>query len=146
MPFGLTNAPTTFNKLMTDLFKKEVDDFVLVFFDDILIYSKNNEEHEQHLCHVLELLRGAKLYAMKSKCTFFVDKVAYLGFIVSKDGISPDPAKVASIVSWPIPCNVSKVCGFLRLAGWCRIFVREYAFITKPLTQLTKKDETFNWS
>ena len=75
-----------------------------------------------------------------------MDKVAYLGFIVSKDGISPDPAKVEAIVSWPIPCNVSKVCGFLGLAGWCRVFVKEYAFITKPLTQLTRKDEEFTWS
>ena len=107
LPFGLTNAPATFNKLMTDLFRKELDDFVLVFFDDILIYSKNNEEHECHLRHVLELLRGAKLYAKKSKCTFIVDKVAYLGFIISKDGISPHPAKVEAIVSWPIPRSVS---------------------------------------
>ena len=146
MPFGLTDAPTTFNQLMTDLFRKELDDFVLVFFDDILIYSKNNEEHEHHVCHVLELLRGAKLYAKKRKCTFFVDKVAYLGFIVSKDGISPNLAKVEAIVSWSIPRSVSKVCGFLGLARWCRIFVREYAFITEPLTQLTKKGEAFNWS
>ena len=92
------------------------------------------------------MLRGAKLYAKKSKCTCFVDKVAYLGFIVSKDGIFPDPAKVEAIVSWPIPHSVSEVCGFLGLAGWCKIFVREYAFITEPLTQLTKKDEAFPWS
>ena len=99
MPFGLTNAPATFNRLMTDLFRKELDDFVLVFFDDILIYSENKEKHEQHLHHVLEILRKAKLYAKKSKCTFFVDKVAYLGFIVSKNRISPNPAKVEAIVS-----------------------------------------------
>ena len=117
-------------RLMTNLFTKELHDFVLVFFDDILIYSKDNEEHEHHLCHVLELLREAKLYAKKSKCTFFVDKVAYLGFIVSKDGISPDP----SIVNWPLPHSVLEVCGFLGLAGWCRIFIKEYAFITESLT------------
>ena len=75
-----------------------------------------------------------------------MDKVAYLGFIVSKDGISLDPAKVEAIVSWPIPRNISKVCGFLGLAGWYRVFVKEYAFITKPLTQLTRKDEDFTWS
>ena len=134
MPFGLTNALATFNRLMTYLFRKELDDFVLVFFDNILIYSENKEEHKQHLCHVLEILRKVQLYAKKSKCTFFVDKVAYLGLIVSKNGISPDLAKVESIVSWPIPRNVSKVCGFLELAGWCRVFVKEYDFITKPLT------------
>ena len=109
MPFGLTNAPTTFNRLMTDLFRRELDDFVLVFFDDILVYSQNNEEHERHLCHVLEILRKAQLYAKKSKCNFCVDKVAYLGFIVSKDGVSLDPAKVEAIITWPIPCNVSKI-------------------------------------
>ena len=99
MPFGLTNALAFFNQLMINLFRKELDDFFLVFFDDILIYSKNNEEHEHHLCHVLEFLKGVKLYAKKSKCTFFVDKVAYLEFIISKDGISPDLAKVEAIVS-----------------------------------------------
>ena len=109
MPFGLTNAPATFNRLMTDLFRKELDDFVLVFFDDILVYSKTKEDHEQHLRHVLEILRKAKLYAKRSKCSFFVEKVVYLGFIVSKDGLSLDPAKVEAIVSRPIPRNVSKV-------------------------------------
>ena len=84
MPFGLTNAPTTFNRLMKDLFRKELDDFVFVFFDDILVCLENNEEHERHLCHVVEILRKAQLYAKRSKCTFFVDKVAYLGFIVSR--------------------------------------------------------------
>ena len=86
------------------------------------------------------------MYAKRRKCTFFVDKVAYLGFIVSKDGISPDPAKVEAIVSWPIPRNVSEVRGFLGLAGWCRVFVKEYAIITEPLTQLTRKSEEFAWS
>ncbi len=146
MPFGLTNAPATFNRLMTDLFRKELDDFVLVFFDDILIYSENDKDHEGHLRHVLEILREAQLYAKKSKCTFFVDRVAYLGFIVSKDGISPDPAKVEAVANWPIPRSVSEVRGFLGLAGWCRIFVPKYALITSPLTELTKKEEAFTWS
>ncbi|MCO5566564.1 hypothetical protein L7F22_020241 [Adiantum nelumboides] len=99
MPFGLTNAPATFNRLMTDLFRQGLDNFVLVFFDDILVYSKTREEHEQHLRQVLEILRTAKLYAKRSKCLFFVEKVPYLGFIDSKDGISPDPAKVEAVVS-----------------------------------------------
>ncbi|MCO5564315.1 hypothetical protein L7F22_017975 [Adiantum nelumboides] len=97
MPFGLTNALATFNRLMTDLFQEGLDNFVLVFFDDILAYSKTREEHEQHLRQVLEILRIAKLYAKRSKCLFFVEKVAFLGFLVSKDDISPDTAKVFTI-------------------------------------------------
>ncbi|MCO5551438.1 hypothetical protein L7F22_004941 [Adiantum nelumboides] len=146
MPFGLTNAPATFNRLMTDLFREGLDNFVLVFFDDILVYSKTREEHEQHLRQVLEILRTAKLYAKRSKCLFFVEKVAYLGFIVSKDGISPDPAKVEVVVKWPIPQSVSEVRGFLGLTGWCRIFIQDYALISKPLTELTQIDETFIWT
>ena len=94
----------------------------------------------------MEILRKEKLYAKRSKCTFYVDRVAYLGFIVSKDGISPDPDKVAAVVKWPIPRSVSEVRGFLGLTGWCRIFVKEYAFITGPLTELTHKDEIFAWT
>ncbi|MCO5561171.1 hypothetical protein L7F22_014792 [Adiantum nelumboides] len=117
MPFGLTNAPATFNRLMTDLFREGLDKFVLVFFDNILVYSKTREEHEQHLRQVLEILRKAKLYAKRSKCLFFVEKVAYLGFIVSKDGISPDPAKVEAVVKWPILQSASEIRGFLGLTG-----------------------------
>ncbi|MCO5597301.1 hypothetical protein L7F22_051377 [Adiantum nelumboides] len=102
---------------MTDLFQEGLDNFVLVFFDDILVYSKTREEHEQHLHQVLEILTTVKLYAKRSKCLFFVEKVAYLGFIVSKDGISPDPAKVEAVVKWPIPQSISEVRGFLGLTG-----------------------------
>ncbi|MCO5612671.1 hypothetical protein L7F22_066940 [Adiantum nelumboides] len=100
MPFGLTNAPATFNRLITDLFRKRIDNFVFVFFDDILVYSKTREEYEQNLRQVLEILRTAKLYAKRSKCLFFVEKVAYRGFIVSKDGISPDQAKIDENFIW----------------------------------------------
>ncbi|MCO5553959.1 hypothetical protein L7F22_007485 [Adiantum nelumboides] len=146
MPFGLNNALATFNQLMTDLFREGLDNFVLVFFDSILVYSKTREEHEQHLCQVLEILRTAKLYAKRSKCLLFVEKVAYLGFIVSKDGISPYLAKVEAVVKWPIPQSVSEVRGFLGLTGWCRIFIRDYALIFKPLTELTQIDENFIWT
>ncbi|MCO5566566.1 hypothetical protein L7F22_020243 [Adiantum nelumboides] len=145
MPFGLTNAPATFDRLMSDLFQEGLDNFVLVFFDDILVYSKTREEHEQHLRQVLEIQRTAKLYAKRSRCLFFVAKVAYLGFIVSKDGISPNPAKIKAVVKWPIHQSVSKVRGFLGLTGWCRIFIQDYALISKPLMELTQIDENFIW-
>ena len=122
MPFGLTNAPATFNRLMTDLFRTELDDFVLIFFDDILIYSKTEQEHEKHLRRVLDILKESKLYAKKSKCSFFTNKVAYLGYIVSREGLSPDPKKVEAIVKLPIPKSVTEVQSFMGLAGWCRIF------------------------
>ena len=109
MPFGLTNVPATFNCLMTNLFRKELDNFVLVFFDDILIYSEDLKEHKHHLWHVLGILREAKLYAKKSKCTLFKDKVTYLGYTVSKDGIYLDLSKIEAVVKWPMPYNVSKV-------------------------------------
>ncbi|MCO5580211.1 hypothetical protein L7F22_034077 [Adiantum nelumboides] len=121
---------------MTDLFQEGLDNFVLVFFDNILVYSKTKEEHEQPLRQVLEILRTAKLYAKRSKCLF----------IVSKDGISPDPAKVEAVVKWPIPQSVSKVRGFLGLTGWCRLFIQDYALISKPLIELTQIDETFIWT
>ena len=98
---------------MNDVFREHLDDFVLVFFDDILIYSKNEEEHKEHLQRVLELLRKHQLYAKRSKCTFFTDKVEYLGFIVSKEGVATDLAKIQAIIDWPQPNNVSQVRGFL---------------------------------
>ena len=109
MSFGLTNAPATFNRLMQDIFKRQLDKYVLVFFDDILIYSKDEEEHEKHVREVLSILREHQLYAKMSKCTFFAKKVEYLGFIVSKEGIALDPAKVQDIIDWPQPKNVKEV-------------------------------------
>ena len=146
MPFGLTNAPATFNCLMTDIFRKQLDDFVLVFFDDILVYSKDPAEHENHVRQVLQLLREHKLYAKKSKCTFFTEKVEYLGFIVSKDGVSTDPSKVEAVVNWPQPNSVREVRGFLGLTGWYRVFIMSYAKIASPLTSILKKTNYFEWN
>ena len=122
-----------------------MDDFVLVFFDDILIYSKDEEEHTNHVKKVLDLLRQHKLYAKLSKCTFFSPKVEYLGFIVSQEGISVDPAKVKDIVEWPVPTNASELRGFLGITGWYRIFMKDYAIVASPLTDLLKKGTKIIW-
>ena len=144
--FGLTNALATFNRLMQDIFRPYLDDFVLVFFDDILVYSKSREDHEKHVKKVLQLLREHKLYAKKSKCSFFSPQIEYLGFIVSEDGISVDPAKVKDIVEWPISKNISEVRGFLGITGWYQTFIKDYAVIAAPLTGLLKKGIKVVWS
>ena len=145
MSFGLTNAPASFNRLMQDIFRPYLDDFVLVFFDDILIYSKNEAEHEEHVRKALELLRHHQLYAKESKCTFCSSQVSYLGFIISSEGISVDPEKVKDIVDWPQPSNISEIRGFLGITGWYRIFVKDYALIAAPLTELLKKGIRIQW-
>ncbi|MCO5553457.1 hypothetical protein L7F22_006978 [Adiantum nelumboides] len=145
MSFGLMNAPASFNLLMQDIFRPYLDDFVLVFFNYILIYSKDEVDHEEHVCKVLEILRQHQLYAKESKCTFCSPQVSYLGFIISADGISIDPKKIKDIVEWPQPSSVSKVRGFLGIMGWYRIFVRDYALIAAPLTGLLKKGMRIDW-
>ncbi|MCO5558561.1 hypothetical protein L7F22_012146 [Adiantum nelumboides] len=145
MSFGLTNAPASFNRLMQDIFKPYLDDFVLVFFDDILIYSKDEADHEGHVRKVLEILRQHQLYAKESKCTFCSLQVSYLGFIISADGISVDPEKIEDIVEWPQPTSVSEVRGFLGITGCYRIFVKDCALIAAPLTGLLKKRMRIDW-
>ncbi|KAH9778034.1 Endonuclease [Citrus sinensis] len=145
MPFGLTNALAAFMDLMNRIFQPYLDQFVIVFIDDILIYSKNKEEHETHLRIVLETLRENKLYGKFKKCEFWLDRVMFLGHIVTKDGISADPAKVEVIVNWERPSSVTEVRSFLGLAGYYRRFVKEFSSIAAPLTNLTKKNVKFNW-
>ncbi|MCO5577822.1 hypothetical protein L7F22_031656 [Adiantum nelumboides] len=130
---------------MQDIFRPHLDDFVLLFFDDILIYSKDKADHEGHVRKVLEILRQHQLYAKESKCTFFFPQVSYLGFIISADGISVDPEKIKDIVEWPQPSSISKVRGFLGITGWYRIFVKDYALIAAPLIGLLKKGLQINW-
>ena len=146
IPFGLTNAPATFNRLMSNIFREHLDEYVLVFFDDILVYSKNPEEHEQHVRRVLELLCQHQLFAKKSKCTFCTDKVEYLGFVISKDGDSTDPAKIEAVKNWPTPKNIREARGFLGLAGWYRVFVKSYAKIASPIITTLKKTKVFHWT
>ncbi|GJU94736.1 putative reverse transcriptase domain-containing protein [Tanacetum coccineum] len=123
MPFGLTNAPAVFMDLMNRVFHEFLDKFVIVFIDDILVFSKSKEEHEEHLRTVLQILRQEKLYAKFSKCEFWLSKVAFLGHIVSAEGITMDPAKVEAITKWPRPTSVTEVRSFLGLAGYYRRFV-----------------------
>lgn len=147
MLFGLTNAPTTFQWTMNLLFKSYLCKFVLVFFffDDILVYSNGWEEHFEHLTTVLKLLQEHCFVANKKKCVFRSKKVEYLGHIIFYQGVAVYPAKVKSVLDWPIPRNVKGVRGFLGLTGYYRRFIEGYEKIVKPLTELTKK-ERFHWT
>ncbi|WVZ58178.1 hypothetical protein U9M48_008473 [Paspalum notatum var. saurae] len=146
MSFGLTNAPAYFMNLMNKVFMDYLDKFVVVFIDDILIYSKTEEEHEEHLRLVLQKLREHKLYAKLSKCEFWLDQMPFLGHIVSKGGIMVDPSKISSVMDWKVPEVVKEVHGFLGLAGYYRRFIESFSKITKPMTSLLEKGVPFIWS
>ena len=120
MSFGLTNAPTTFMHLMNSVFQPYLDSFVIVFINDILVYSWSREDHEQHLRTVLQILRERKLYAKFSKCEFWLDSVGFLGHIVSCEGIKVDPKKIEAVQSWSRPSSVTEIRCFLGLAGYYR--------------------------
>ena len=134
MPFGLTNAPGTFMRLMNHVLRAFIGRFVVVYFDDILIYSKNLEEHVMHLKSVLEILRKERLFANLKKCTFCMDKFVFLGFVVSKGGIEVDEEKVKAIQEWPTPTTISQVRSFHGLASFYRQFVRDFSSLAAPLT------------
>ena len=145
MPFGLTNAPAAFVELMNRIFQPLLDICVIVFIDDILVYSKSNQEHEEHLRNVLSILREKKLYAKFSKCEFWLNEVAFLGHVISGKGISVDPRKIEAVVEWEVPTNVIEVRSFLGMAGYYRRFVEGFSRIAQPLTNLTKKNVKFVW-
>jgi hypothetical protein len=146
LAFGLTNAPATFQSVMNTIFSPLVNRCVVVYLDDILIYSRTPEEHLVHLRQVLEILRKHKFYAKMKKCTFFQTETLFLGHVVGQDGIKPDPAKVTSVHNWPVPRSVTHVRSFLGLTNYFRRFIQGYAKMARPLHDLTKKDVPFQWT
>ncbi|XP_028118005.1 uncharacterized protein LOC114315596 [Camellia sinensis] len=132
--------------LMNRVFKQFLDEFIIVFIDDILIYSKSRGEHEQHLRTALQILRENKLYAKLSKCELWLGSVALLGHVIDTDCISMDPQKIEAIVDWPKPINVSEVRSFLGLTGYYCRFVKDFSKLALPLTQLTQKNVPFGWN
>ncbi|GJU48936.1 putative reverse transcriptase domain-containing protein [Tanacetum coccineum] len=145
MPFGLTNAPAVFMDLMNRVCKPYLDKFVIVFIDDILIYSKDEREHEEHLKAILELLKKEKLYAKFSKCEFWIPKVQFLGHVIDSRGIHVDPAKIESIKDWASPKTPTEIRQFLGLAGYYRRFIEGFSKIAKSMTKLTQKGIKFDW-
>jgi hypothetical protein len=146
MPFGLMNAPAFFMNLMNQVFMEELDKFVVVFNDDILIYSKNREDHERHIQIVLERHRAHQLYAKLSKCEFWLEKIAFLGHILIAEGIEVDPSKVEEVSKWKEPSNVSEVRSFLGMAGYYRRFIKGFSSIARPMIDLLNKDNKFVWT
>ena len=145
MPFRLTNAPSTFMRLMNHVLRAFIGKFVVVYFNDILIYSKNLDDHLIHLKYVLDVLRKERLFANLKKCTFCTDKLVFLGFVVSARGIQVDEEKVRAIQDWPSPTSVSKVRSFHGLASFYRRFVKDFSSIAAPITEVIKKNVGFKW-
>ena len=146
MSFGLTNAPAYFMNMMKKVFMEFLDKFVVVFIDDILVYSKNEEEHKEHLRLVLEKLREHQLHAKFSKCEFWLKEVGFLGHIISGEEIAVDPTEVASMTKWVAPTSVAEIRSFLGLIGYYWRFIENFSRIAKPMTELLKKDTKFKWT
>jgi hypothetical protein len=146
MLFCLTNAQAYFMYLMNSIFVEELDVFVVIFIDDILIYSKTQEDHAHHIHIVLQKLREHHLYAKFSKCEFWLEEVSFLGHILYKDGVAVDPSKVQDVLEWKQPRSVTDIRSFLGLAGYYRRFIENFSKIAKPMTELLKNGVKFEWS
>ena len=145
MPFELSNAPSTFMRLMNHVLHAFIGNFVVVYFDDILIYSKNLDDHLIHLKFVLDVLQKEILFVNLKKCTFFIDRLVFLGFVVSAQGIQVDEEKARAIQEWPSPTSVNKVRSFHGLASFYRRFVKDFSSIAALITKIIKKDAKFKW-
>jgi hypothetical protein len=146
MSFGLTNAPAYFMYLMNSVFLDYLDQFVVVFIDDILVYSQNEQEHEEHLRKVLQRLRDCQLYAKLSMCEFWISEVLFLGHIINRDGLVVDPKKVAVILDWKAPKDVRGIKSFIGMAGYYRHFIEGFSKIARPMTALSAKKVEFKWT
>jgi hypothetical protein len=146
MSIGLTNTLAYFMYMMNKVFIEYLDKFVMVFIGDILVYSRSEEAHEEHLRLVLQKLRDQKLCAKFSKCEFWLKQVAFLGRVILKGGISMDPSKIQDVLSWKAPTSVSAIRSFLGLAGYYQRFIEGFSKISKPMTELLEKDKQFEWT
>jgi hypothetical protein len=145
MPFGLCNAPATFMRVMNDVFRPYIDDFFIIYLDDILIFSRRWEDHIKHVKTVFELLKKEKLYIKMSKCEFGKTSLVYLGYIVGNGQLKIDPAKVEVIVKWPKPTTATEVRSFLGAVQYWRKFIANFSFIAAPLHALTSVKQVFQW-
>ena len=145
MPFGLTNTPAAFQRFMNEIFRDLLDVYVVIYLDNILIYSNNLTSHKDHVKEVLRRLWDNGLYASPSKCMFHQRQVEFLGFVLSPEGIKMDMKKVQTIQDWPIPRHVKDVQAFLGFANFYRRFIKGYSELTSPLTRLTRKNEPWSW-
>jgi hypothetical protein len=146
MSFGLTTAPAYFMYLMNSVFMDYLDKFVVVFIDDIIVYSQNEQEHEEHLRKVLQRLRDCQLYANLSKCEFWISEVLFLGHIINREGLTVDPKKVTAILDWKAPKDVQGIKSFIRMAGYYRRFIEGFSKIARPLIALLAKKVEFKWT
>jgi hypothetical protein len=146
MSYGLTGAPATFQGIMNTIFEPFLRKGVLVFIDDILIYTRTLEEHVRLLRAVFDILSSNQLQVKRSKCVFAQSSLTYLGHVISAEGVSTDAKNIQVVLQWPVPSNVKEVRGFLGLAGYYRKFVRHFGILSRPLTNLLKKNVIFHWT